>query len=266
MSFVPSDHPWPIRRIRSSLGDETGKVGPSVLLGLVGGVFGLPLGVLVATFLFEATCGTGPPGSLGNAERCGGLGGLLFLVVGVPAGVVVGAVVGAVAGSRKPWSAAEGGGASSEPRLFTGPPVHREATASSWVAVVAGLAMSYGAMAHWRSVTIFAEDLDRYGLVLRAGPEGFGFFGGLLVLTAGILRVLRPVAPVPTVLIGIGVCLSATGLVWGMVDLLGVPSELQRHVFNGYWYSVAGTLLGAVAWRIDPKVGRSSTGEGPIEV
>jgi hypothetical protein len=75
--------------------DEDGRIGLVVLLGLVGGVIGVPLGALVSSLLWDVVCSVGPPGSLDN--RCG-LEGLLFYLVGVPLGAVVGAVVGIFAG------------------------------------------------------------------------------------------------------------------------------------------------------------------------
>jgi hypothetical protein len=86
-----------VRRAGSVPGDEEGRIGLVVLLGLVGGAVGVPIGALVASLLWDVICSVGPPGSHG--ERCG-LEGLLFFLVGVPVGAVVGAVTGAVVGSR----------------------------------------------------------------------------------------------------------------------------------------------------------------------
>jgi hypothetical protein len=246
-----------VSRLRSWSDDETGRIGPPLLLALVGGLVGGPLGVLVAALLFDVMCGVGPPGSLENAEACG-LEGLLLLLVCVPLGVASGVILGAVVGSRQPSHPVPV--PESAVSMLAEPPVHREATAGAWVAVVAGVTMSYGAFVPWRSVTFPSSDLDRYGNVLMSGPEGLGYLGGLLVLLAGVLRVLRPAAHVPTFVIGVGACLSAVGLVWGLVDLFGVPSGLERHLFMGYWFSVGGTILGLVAWLVDPRVRGRSVG------
>ena len=86
-----------MRRTRSFVTDEEGRIGPVVLLALIGGVAGVPLGSLVSSLLWDAICHAGPPGSHG--ERCG-LEGLLFFLIGVPVGAVAGAVTGAIVGSR----------------------------------------------------------------------------------------------------------------------------------------------------------------------
>jgi hypothetical protein len=238
---------------RSLAHDESGRAGPAILLGLVGAVVGGPIGFFTGGFIALAACGRGD-GSLGAGESCGML--ALFLVVlGVPIGAVVGAVTGAVIGSRRPRVAASIGdaaivtaGEDGGPSTLGGPPVEREASPLAALAVIGGIAIAFGAFSGWRTVSIPYEDLERYANVLTPGPEGIAFLGGLLALAGGTLAVLRPAGAAPPLVVAIGTALAAGAALWALVDLLGVPSELQWQIFVGYWISVAGVAVAAVGW------------------
>jgi hypothetical protein len=142
---------------------------------------------------------------------------LVLVVLGVPIGAVVGAVIGAVIGSRRPKAAAVDDaaivtpGEGAPPRLG-GPPVEREASPLAALAVIGGIAIAFGA------------------------------FSG------GTLAVLRPAGAAPPLVVAIGTVLAAAAALWAYVDLLGVPSELQRQIFVGYWVSVAGAAVAAAGW------------------
>jgi hypothetical protein len=178
---------------------------------------------------------------------------LVLVVLGVPIGAVVGAVIGAVIGSRRPKAAAVDDaaivtpGEGAPPRLG-GPPVEREASPLAALAVIGGIAIAFGAFSGWRTVSIPYQDLERYAHVLTPGPEGIAFLGGLLALAGGTLAVLRPAGAAPPLVVAIGTVLAAAAALWAYVDLLGVPSELQRQIFVGYWVSVAGAAVAAAGW------------------
>jgi hypothetical protein len=231
---------------RSLIRDESGRAGPALLLALVGAVVGAPVGFFTGVFIAMAACGRGD-GSLGAGESCGMLA-LVLVVLGVPIGAVVGAVIGAVIGSRRPKAAAVDGVAIVTPGEGGGPPVEREASPLAALAVIGGIAIAFGAFSGWRTVSIPYEDLQRYANVLTPGPEGIAFLGGLLALAGGTLAVLRPAGGAPPVVVAIGTGLAAVAALWAYVDLLGVPSELKRQIFVGYWVSVAGAAVAAAGW------------------
>ena len=217
-----------------------------LLLALLGAVVGAPVGFFTGGFIALVACGRGD-GSLGAGESCG-MFALFLVVVGVPLGAVVGAVIGAVIGSRRPKAAAVDGAAIVTPGQLGGPPVEREASPLAALAVIGGIAIAFGAFSGWRTVSIPYEDLERYANVLTPGPEGIAFLGGLLALAGGTLAVLRPAGTAPPLVVAIGTALAAAAALWAYVDLLGVPSELQRQIFVGYWVSVGGATLAAAGW------------------
>jgi hypothetical protein len=211
--------------------DESGRAGPAILLGLVGLVVGAPAGFLTGGVLAQITVCRVNDGSLGAGESCG-MAALIFALLGFLIGAVVGAVAGAIVGGRRPRAQE----------------VTREASPLAALAVVGGIAIAYGAFAGWRTVWIPYEHLDRYGGMLAPGPEGIAFLGGLIVLAGGTLSVLRPRGSAPPIVVAIGTALAIAAALWAYVDLLGVPSELQRQIFVGYWVSVAGATVAAAGW------------------
>jgi hypothetical protein len=210
---------------------ESGRAGPAILLGLVGLVVGAPAGFLTGGVVAQITACRSNDGSLAAGESCG-MAALIFALLGLVIGAAVGAVAGAIVGGRRPHA--------------TG--LTHEASPLAALSVIGGIAIAYGAFAGWRSVWIPYEHLDRYGRVLAPGPEGIAFLGGLMVLAGGTLSVLRPKGSAPPLVVAIGTVLAAAAALWAYVDLLGVPSELERQIFVGYWVSVAGTAVAAAGW------------------
>jgi hypothetical protein len=139
-------------------------------------------------------------------------------------------------------------------------PVAREASPLATLAVVGGIAIAFGAFTGWRTVQIPYEDLERYGRVLTPGPEGIAFLGGLLVLAGGTLSVLRPAGREPPIVVVTGTILPAAAAVWAFVDLIGVPAELQRQIFVGFWISIVGATLSAAGWLVDRRRAGSAGG------
>jgi hypothetical protein len=228
-----------------SCNDERGRAAPAILLALAGAVIGAPLGFLAGGVVAQVMCGTGD-GSFGAGESCG-MAYLLFSFFGIPIGAVAGAIVGAFVGARRSrGSRTEDGSRSDEP-----PAVEREAPVSAWLAVAGGVAIAFGAFAGWRTVSVPYAQVSLLDGALTPGPEPIAFVGGLLVLLGGILRVLRPAAPAPAALIGVGMGLALAGVAWGLVDLLQVPADLTRHLFVGYWISAVGGALAVVGLLTD---------------
>jgi hypothetical protein len=216
-----------------------------ILLGLVGAVVGVPLGFISGAALAGVLVCRGGNGGSASGESCG-MSMLIFSGLGIPIGALVGAIFGVVVGRR-------------DPQAEAGTIIHREATVASWLAVAGGLAIASGAFRGWRTVSIPYAELDRYRGVLTVGPEVLGFVGGLIVLAGGVLRVLRPAAPAPTVLIGVGSAVSLACVIWGFADLLDVPAELARQVFIGYWITRAGTGLAMIGWLVDRRSGAATS-------
>jgi hypothetical protein len=231
---------------------EDGRAGPAILLGLVGAAVGAPLGFMLGGLLAAMTGCRGEGGDMG--ESCG-MTAIVFTGLGVPIGALVGGTVGAVIGARR---------ITPDDRPANGSPthVHHEAPAASWLAVAGGLAITFGAFRGWRTVHYSYADGFEYRALLTAVPEAIGFLGGLAVLTGAALRVLRPAAPAPTALIGVGAALALAGVVWGYADLLDVPATLDTELFVGYWMSLTGVGLGVAGWSLDRRSRRASTAPG----
>jgi hypothetical protein len=227
---------------------EDGRAGPAILLGLVGAAVCAPLGFVLGGLLAGLTVCRNGGGAMG--ESCG-MAAIIFSGLGVPIGALMGGIAGAVIGSRRPRASRPDAATSAGPPAVAGPPVHREASAASWLAVVAGLAITFGASRGWRTVYYSYADRFEYRMLLTAVPEAIGFLGGITVLVGATLRVLRPAAPAPTLLIGTGTALALAGVVWGYVDLLDVPATLDTELFVGYWMSLVGVGLGIAGWWID---------------
>ena len=117
--------------------------------------------------------------------------------------------------------------------------------------------MAYGAVASWRTFHFSPEELGRYTDLLTPGPEGFGFVGGIFVFVAGTIRTLRPSAPAPTVIMGIGAALATVGLVWGVTDMADVPNRLDPELFPGFWWSLVGAAACASGWLLDRRSRRT---------
>ena len=216
------------------------RIGPAILLGLVGVVLGAIIGFFGGGIVAWTSC------AMGDSFECMEA---LLVVFTTPVGALLGAIVGVVAGLRRPR--AGGGPDEASERVLSGPPVWREAPASSWLGVIGGLATCYGVLSGWRIVVfLLVEDMGMES-VLTPGPEALGTLGGLAVLIGGTLRILRPAAPSPGVLLGVGASGAAIGLAWGRLDMFGVPERLPWALLMGFWISLVGAALSIGAWAFD---------------
>jgi hypothetical protein len=225
--------------------DPPSRIGPAILLGLVGVVLGAIIGFFGGGVVASMTC------AMSDSFECMAV---LLVVFTTPAGALIGAIVGIVAGLRRPRAGRGPGEASG--RVLSGPPVWRESPASSWLGVIGGLATCYGVLSGWRMVVLLS--IEDFGMdsVLTPGPEALGALGGLAVLIGGTLRILRPAAPSPGALLGVGAVGAAIGLAWGRLDMLGVPDRLPWGLLIGFWISLVGVALSIAAWAFDRRYRR----------
>lgn len=231
---------------------EDGRAGPAILLGLVGAAAGAPLGFMLGGLIAAMTVCRGDGGGMG--ESCG-MTAIVFTGLGVPIGALIGGIAGALIGAHHATR-------DDRPASGSSTDVNREVSAASWLAVVGGLAIAFGAFGGWRTVHYSYAARFEYRGSLTAGPEAIGLLGGMVVLAGAVLRVLRPAAPAPTRLIGVGAALAFAGVVWGYVDLLDVPANLQTQLLVGYWMSLVGVGLGVTGWLLDRRGRRTSSAPG----
>jgi hypothetical protein len=239
--FRPPMLGFMLRGRSRSLGEERGAVGRVVLLALSGLVIGAPLGFLAGAGAALVICHGA--GSSGYGEGCG-MAWLFLTFFGIPIGALIGAVVGIIAAVRRPKLVAAQGAGSADG-------IEREAPLAAWLAVAGGVAIAFGAWGGWRTVEVPYTQIGRLEGVLTSGPEPVAFIGGLLVFFGGVLRVLRPVAPAPSALVGVGAVLGIVGVAWGFTDFLQVPGDLTKHLFVGMWISCAGSVLAVAGFLTD---------------